>query len=224
MNVNVFIQNVNVNVNPELWDSVSHPRFFCVHVFCALLLLTVCGRVCNAVFHCDRHPPRSARLTPYAREFIAKTDKKEHVLCDELRGKIGDTFSTPEAPQENPEPKEQKEEGAEEAGSGVVKGKKEMGCGSSSPSEVAEMDNTDAPAGGGGSASKLHAQTSLSSFDLSQLPKKTFTANVPKRVGRFDFFHFPGRNIPSRGGYSAHAFVTQQFRFGSSGRGGGMSN
>ena len=53
-----------------------------------------------------------------------------------------------------------------------------MGCGSSSPAEVAE-NNADSGKGGGG----LQAQSSSSSFDLGQLPKKTFTAGAPKRAG-----------------------------------------
>ena len=73
------------------------------------------------------------------------------------------------------------------------------------------MDNTDAPARGGGNASDLRAQPSLSDFDLSQLPKKTFTAKVPKRVGggRFDFSFFLRRSVRYRlEGVIAHPFVT----------------
>ena len=159
-------------------------------------------RCCTAT---DTHPgPPGAHRT--CARFLRK---KEQVLRDELRGKIGDTFSTPEAPQENPERREKKE--SAEQVRAFVKGKEEMGCGSSSPSEVAEMDNTDAPARGGGNASDLRAQPSLSDFDLSQLPKKTFTAKVPKRVGggSFDFSFFLRRSVRYRlEGVIAHPFVT----------------
>lgn len=54
----------------------------------------------------------------------------------------------------------------------------EMGCGSSSPTEVAEYNSEP------GRALDLKAQSSSSSFDLGKLPKKNFTVGVPKRVGR----------------------------------------
>jgi len=55
-----------------------------------------------------------------------------------------------------------------------------MGCGSSRPVEVTNdvvSELGKGPAAGG----KLQEQTASSSFDLSQLPKKTFTVGVPKR-------------------------------------------
>lgn len=58
----------------------------------------------------------------------------------------------------------------------------QMGCGSSSPAEVepAEGKAEPGPPAGGGD---LRSQASASTFDLGNLPKKTFTNAAPKRVG-----------------------------------------